>query len=64
MSLTPREEHELYLTNRKALASYAAPKWAQMLREADAEKKKYLWEIAGVELRAELRALASTESHA
>lgn len=58
MSLTPREEHELYLTNREAWASYAAPKWAQMLRDADAEKKKYLWEIAGPELRAELRLLS------
>ena len=64
MSLTPREEHELYLTDRAAWASYAAPKWAQMLRHADAEEKKSLWGIAGEELRAELRALASTESHA
>ena len=57
-TLTPREEHELYLTNRKAWASFAAPKWAAMLRDADPDKKKYLWDIAGDELRTEFRELA------
>ena len=61
MSLSAREEHELYLTNREAWAEYAAPKWVQMLRDSDSEKKKYLWEIAGAELRAALRRLAEGE---
>ena len=60
--MPPREEHELYLTHREAWADYAAPKWAQMLRESDEEKKKYLWYIAGPELRAALKSLAG-EAH-
>lgn len=57
--MKPIEEHELYLTDRRAWAKYIAPKWGKMLEAADEAERRRLWRIAGPELKAEIRALKS-----
>lgn len=57
--MTPREEIALYQSDRAAWAAYIAPRWASMLVSADQSEKARLWKLAGPELKAALRNLAS-----
>lgn len=57
--MTPGDEHHLYQTDHAAWCKHVAPRWAEMLREADAEEKRRLWGIASDGLRDELKRLAT-----
>jgi len=59
--MTPHGEFALYHNDRSAWARYAAPRWAEMLKDADTELRRYLWRVAGPELRTEITALAKKE---
>lgn len=52
------DEHLLYLNNRAAWARYVAPRWREMLENAEPDRKRELWRIACPELRDELRRMA------
>lgn len=56
--MTPQEERTLYETNHAAWCRHVAPRWAQMLADAEPDAKRALWEKASDALKVELRRLA------
>lgn len=62
--MNPHGEFALYHSDRAAWARQAAPRWAAMLKDADTELRRYLWRVAGPELRNEITALAQAENTA
>lgn len=52
------DELFLYKFDRAAWVAYAAPRWVQLLKAADADRKRELWAMAGDDLKREIRRLA------
>lgn len=53
------QERALRMKDHAAWCRYIAPRWAEMLRKADADEKRAIWAHASRELKAEIRRIAA-----